>query len=239
MNLIDVVTYCQQHIGDRAKRYLSNRGVSDKSIKDFGLGYCPFETDELVCSIGLERLIELGIAYKRDDTYVCPNVRNSISFPLFNQYNRLMSISFRTMQSNEVIKEKHIRKYWHVSFKKSVFLYGLWNALPFIRQEEKVIVGEGQLDVIMAHQYGIRNTVGVCGTQLSVRQVSILARYTSEIIIVFDGDAAGQKSLQKVKKKQLPGTTIKTVTLPVGEDIDSYLRSFGEASFRKLIATAV
>jgi len=238
MNLIDVAQYCQQHISDRAKRYLNDRGVSDQSIAEFGLGYCPFDTDELIYSVGLEKLIELGVAYKKDDTYVCPNMRNSISFPLLNQYNHLVSISFRTMQANEVIKAKHIRKYWHISFEKSIFLYGLWNALPFIRQEEKVIIGEGQLDVVMAHQYGIKNTVGVCGTQLSVKQVSILARYTPEIIVVFDGDEAGQKSLQKVKKKELPGTKIKTVTLPVGEDMDSYLRSFGEVSFRELIATA-
>jgi DNA primase len=238
MNLLDVAQYCQQELGNRAYRYLKERGVTEVSAEEFGLGYCPFEFEGLLTCTDQEELREHKLIIQKDDGQVICPVRDTLAFPFVNQYGKTVSISFRPLKSSDFIKSKGLRKYWHVSFEKSTFLYGLIRAIPHIRKEKKVIVGEGQFDVIMAHQNGIKNTVGVCGTALSIKQKSILARYASEIIVVFDGDDAGQNAIEKVKDKVPPNVTIKVVILPLKEDIDSFLRKFGRDAFIELLATA-
>lgn len=239
MSLSDVVKYCKTQLNKKAQQYLESRGVSLESSLDFELGHCPFEIEGLLSCTDPDELIKYQLVFRNKDEYKS-FIRNSIVFPLVNQYGQIVSISFRPMQSNQIIKDKNLRKYWHISFEKGLFLYGLKKAIPAIRESGQVIVGEGQFDVIMAHQHNIKNVVGVMGTSLSTKQMSILSRYASEIIAIFDGDSAGQNALQKLKNKKIPSDiVIKTATLPAGEDVDSFLRKFGREEFLKLIMQAI
>lgn len=235
MTLKAIAGYCRDHMNDAARRYLTNRGVNEQSIKSFGLGFCPFEVEGLIEAVGKQKLLDQGVLFETEDGDLRCFIRNSITFPFINQYGKVVSISFRPKQSNEVIKTKKLRKYWHISFQKGSFVYGLRNAIPTIRDKEYVIVAEGQFDVIMAHQHGIKNTVSVGGTALSAQQINILSRYAKKIIVVFDGDESGQRALEKVKDRQVEGTIIETASLPDGEDVDSFLQSYGTEAFLKLI----
>jgi DNA primase len=235
MILKSIAKYCQDQMGSAPRRYLYDRGVNEQSIKSFDLGFCPFEIEGLIEAVGRQNLIDQKVLLETEGNLCCP-IRNSIVFPFINQYGKVVSISFRPKQSNEVIKTKKLRKYWHISFQKGSFVYGLNNAIPTIREKEHVIVAEGQFDVIMAHQCGIKNTVSVGGTALSAQQVNILSRYAKRITVIFDGDEGGQRALEKIKERKADGTAIETVGLPEGEDVDSFLRLYGEEAFLKLMS---
>lgn len=230
-----IAKFCQGQMNRSARIYLKERGVSEQSTHTFGLGYCPFEIDEFVESLGRQQLLDQGVLFETEDGDLRCFIRNSITFPFINQYEKVVSISFRPKQSNEVIKTKKLRKYWHTSFPKGNFVYGLRQAIPFIRQERCVIVAEGQFDVIIAHQLDIKNTVSVGGTALSARHINLLSRFAKRIVVVFDGDEGGQKGLEKVREQKLEGTTIETIELPDGEDVDSFLQSYGKEAFLELI----
>lgn len=235
MTLKAIARYCRDQMSSAARRYLNDRGVNEKSIRSFGLGFCPFEVEGLISAVGRQELLEQGVLFETDDGDLRCFIRNSITFPFINQYGKVVSVSFRPKQSNEVIKTKKLRKYWHISFQKGSFVYGLRNAIPTIREQEFAIVAEGQFDVIMAHQHGIKNTVSVGGTALSAQQVNILSRYAKKIVVVFDGDEGGQRALEKVKEREVEGTIIETVSLPDGEDVDSFIQAYGKEAFLELI----
>lgn len=237
MTLQAVVEYCQRHVG-AAMEYLSSRGVAEESIQKFKLGYCPFDIDGLVVSVGRSRLVQDGIAFETDEGDVRCFIRNTIAFPFINQYNDIVSISFRPMQSNEVIRAKNLRKYWHTSFEKNTFLYGLGVAIPAIRKQKRAIVVEGQFDTIISHQFGFTNTVSLGGTALTAQHIKTLTRFAKEIIVVFDGDAAGQKATEKTKQKEWEDISIKTANLPDGEDVDSLLQSYGKEVYQSLLSEA-
>jgi len=238
MTLQAVVEYCQGRLDNIARQYLFGRGVSEQSIESFGLGYCPFEVEDLVTTIGKESLLEEGVVFESEDGSICCFIRNSIVFPFINHYGKVVSVSFRPIQSNDVIKSKNLRKYWHTSFEKSLFLYGLHKSISAIRQQDCVIVVEGQFDVIMSHQFGINNTVGVGGTALSAQQIKILSRLTKKIIVVFDGDKAGQRATEKVRQKEVEDILITTARLPDGEDVDSFLQLYGYDKYLELLSSA-
>lgn len=249
----DVTRYCRESLGKRGSAYLADREVSRESIEEWGLGYCPFELDGLVtCTDDLEGMLDSKLLFeKKDSNDYGSFIRNSISFPFYNEYNHIVAISFRPIITEEKRKALKLSKYWHTSFSKNSFLYGLNKAIPHIRKVDQVIVAEGQFDVITAHQHGIKNTVGVCGTALTDWHTSILARYVYEIILVFDGDEAGENSRNKIirdkREKYLElmkascdrhDACIKAVILPAGEDLDSYVRSFGKNGLLELIEKA-
>jgi len=239
MTLQAIAEYCQRQLNKASREYLSSRGVTEESIQDFRLGHCPFDVDNLVIAVGRSNLIQDGIIFETDEGDLRCFIRNSIAFPFINQYEDIVSISFRPMQSNDVIKAKNLRKYWHTSFEKNVFLYGLNKAIPIIREHKKVIVVEGQFDTIISHQFGFTNTVSVGGTALTTQHIKILARFAKEIIVVFDGDAAGQKATEKAKQKEWDDISIRTVSLPDGEDVDSLLQSYGKEVYLDLLAESV
>jgi DNA primase len=241
MTLKAVAQYCQGKLNDASLRYLhEKRGVDDEFIKKFGLGYCPFEVEELVATIGKDNLLKKGMIFETNEGEICCLFRNSIVFPFINQYGKVVSISFRSMQSNEVIKSKNLRKYWHVSFVKGSFLYGLNRALCTIRQQEIAIVVEGQFDVIVSHQFGITNTIGAVGSALTAQHIKMLSRFAKKIVVVFDGDKAGRDASEKIelKRDKVKDVDIVIVKLPEGDDVDSFLQSQGYEAYKKLISSA-
>lgn len=239
MSLEKVVEYCCSCMNRRALDYLVNeRRLTEQTIKEWQIGYCPYEIDDLANSISRDILLKQKIVIEGENG-LFSFMRNSVVFPLINQYGEVVAVSSRPLQSAEEIKRKRLRKYWNSSFEKSSFLYGLNRAMGSIRETDKVIIGEGQIDVLMAHQYGFTNTVGTCGTALSIKHIALLGRYATEIIVVFDGDSSGQRAAAKLNRKMLPNIDIKSVTMPSGEDIDSFLLSCGTEEFDRVLKSAI
>lgn len=239
MSLSKVVEYCRSQLSEQALKYLvDTRHLTTEVIDQWQLGFCPFDITGLAECTDRETLLQHKIIFEPKDGDRFSFMQNSVVFPFIDPYGRIVGVSSRPLQSSEVIKQKRLRKYWNSSFEKSSFLYGLHQATSSIRKLNKVIIGEGQIDVLMAHQHGFTNTVGTCGTALSTRHIMMLGRYTSEIVVVFDGDAAGQRALSKLKSKEQPGVVLKSVVMPAGEDIDSFLLSCGVDRFNELLETA-
>ena len=146
--------------------------------------------------------------------------------PLFNSYNDLIAMTTRDVE-NEYFS------HWHESFDKSNYLYGLNLAKENIRRNDKAIIVEGQFDVMCFHSFGLTMTVGVLGTAFSIIQSILLARYCSEIYLIFDPDTAGQKTLERAMDMYhqycLPQYGIKfiPVVLPQDTDPDDYIINNG------------
>jgi len=238
MILSQVAQYCRNKLNSTARQYLAGRAVSDEFIEAFELGFSPFEVEEMVSALGKEELLKAGVIFESDEGNVHSLTRNCIAFPFINQYGKVKSVSFRPIQSNDVIKSKNLRKYWHITFEKGSFLYGINRAAPIIQKQKVAIAVEGQFDVIISHQFGFTNTVGVVGSSLTAQQIKILSRFTKEIIIAFDGDEAGRKATEKIKSKEIKGLTIKAASLPDGDDVDTFLRTQGATAYHQLLASA-
>jgi len=239
MILSQIAQYCHNKLNNTARQYLAGRGVSDEFIEAFELGFSPFEVEEMISTLGKDNLLKAGVIFESDEGKIHSLIRNTITFPFVNHHGKVVSVSFRPVQSNEVIKSKNLRKYWHITFVKGSFLYGINRARDAIREQKLAIAVEGQFDVIVSHQFGFTNTIGVVGSDLSAQQIKIISRSTKNLIIVFDGDEAGRRATEKIKAKEIKGLTIKAARLPDGDDVDSFLQSQGTEAYRELLSSAV
>lgn len=178
-----------------------------------------------------DSLRPLGILVKGDFS----PLHEYITFPLYNQYGTLIGLSGRTLNPNQ-----KKRKYWHSIIPKRRFLFGLNKAIAAIRKQGYAIVTEGQFDVITAHQFDIKNIVCSMGTALTPDQITLLARYTKKVYVVFDNDTAGQKALDSQLTRHIKeGVQIIPVLLPdLGADTDSFLREHGPEKYLKLLEMA-
>jgi DNA primase len=147
-----------------------------------------------------------------------------IIFPVYDSYNNLIAISTRHLYEERV--------FWHESFEKHFHLYGIQVAKQHILKNKKAIVVEGEMDVLAMHGKNIRTAVGVCGSSLSIYQISVLARYCNEIYLLFDADKGGDQALARSKKiydLYLDGTiSIIPCKLPRGYDPDKFLLEHSE-----------
>lgn len=124
-------------------------------------------------------------------------------------------------------------------FRKGSFLYGLSLAKDYIRKKNQAIIMEGYLDVIQAHQAGIREAVASLGTSLTHEQARLIKRYTDEVVLAYDADAAGQHAtVRGMELLEEAGLKVRILTLPPGEDPDSFIKSKGAAAFHQLVAAA-
>lgn len=236
--LSSILSFAKEQLNDEVLSYLRNtRKLSDSLIKEFEFGFIPhyvkFPLDKkwlkyhrLVCKDTKDRIR-------------CP-FEGRIVLPIHSARGEIVSLQSRVLDSriDPTLENYNSRKYYHSSFNKSKVLFNLNRAIPFIRKSGKVIVTEGQFDVITAWKFGIKNCVGSTGTVLNFSQVGLLARYASEILIIFDNDKAGREASEKLKKKKFIGVKVKQVTLPSkGEkvDLDDFLHSNGKCALISLI----
>lgn len=154
-------------------------------------------------------------------------VRGRIISPIYETYGDLIALSTRHLDKNNSMK------FWHESFDKGMYLYGLYYAKDFMFKTKKAIIVEGEFDVAYFHSKGFKMTVGVCGSAFTLFQISLLSRYCSEIYLIFDGDEAGRistkRSLNIFKEYNLSnyGLNFIPIYLPQGKDPDEYLREIG------------
>lgn len=206
-------------------KYLKvERGLTEATIRKFHLGYQDPK----------------GIIY--EDT-ACPDLkpmltdyrlRDTALFPIFSVYGDLVGISGRVL-----VKEEGKPKYVNTPYEKASHCYGLDVTWREVLAQRKVYVVEGNVDLLMMYQHGIKNAVGMLGSNLSVKQVALLSGFADEIVMVPDGDVPGRQITEKIKRA-IPkryskvGLTFSFVPLPDGFDPDKFLNEKGPEALKSL-----
>ncbi len=219
-----------------AQAYLAARGVREETRRTWRLGFAPaawrallealkqkgYREDELE-KAGLVKKSERGTYYDR--------FRSRILFPLCDSAGRVVAFSGRAVgQEGGAEVAKYLNSPETPLYDKSSLLYGYDRAKGAIRRFNFALVVEGQMDLVMSHQAGFPNTVAVSGTAFTPQHLSLLRRLTANLVVAFDADAAGMRSLGRVARMALAeGMEVKTVVLPEGSDPADCVRESPEA----------
>lgn len=230
-----VISVCRKRLlkDENVLNYLYNRGITNSTIEKFQIGLFPNSPQELFSLISAKDLRSSGLI--RNATSSVFTTWNLI-MPIYSVHNNIVAIAGRTLLSEKKRNERNISKYMNTVYAKAHHLFGLNFAKKEILKQGFAYVVEGYMDVIAAHQAGLLNTVGCCGTAFSKRQLSLLARYAKKAILLFDNDKAGIISAEKhVKEKNCKEIIISSAQPFVAsrkKDLDEFLR---ENSIKDLI----
>ncbi len=225
--------------GKRALDYLRGRGLSEKTIIHFGLGYSPGERFELVNYLKSKgfsnnELIQANLASQSTRGYIFDRFSDRVMFPIIDLRGNVIAFGGRIMSD---IKPKYLNTSDTPAFNKSRNLFALQFAKN--KAQGQLILVEGYMDVIALHQAGFENAVATLGTSLTEEQAMIIKRYCDEVVICYDADEAGQKATQRAINILRPtGIKIKILTVPNGKDPDEFIKSHGDqgsARFRMLL----
>ena len=221
--------------------FRQKRSLTDATIKKFGLGFCPskgdrMSKDALAAGYKQEFLLSTGLSLAREsDGSLYDRFRDRVIFPVHNISGRIVAFGGRTLRT-----DKQVAKYQNSPeseiYSKKRELYGLYFAKKAIQQQNFAIMVEGYLDVISMHQAGIENVVASSGTSLTTEQIRLLGRFTKNITVIYDGDAAGiHASLRGIDMILKEGMNVRVVLLPEPEDPDSFARSHSAAEVQEYI----
>ena len=226
---------------DLGYAYFRSRDLEDSTIEQFGLGWAPSGQTTLVdaardAGYKDEYLLGAGLAVQREDGSLADKFRERVMFPIHSVSGRVIAFSGRTLRSDN--PAKYVNSPDTDIYKKSNILFGIWFAKSEIARQDACIIVEGNVDLVMLHQLGIRNVVAPCGTSLTVQQIRLIRKFTSNIILMNDGDSAGiHASLRDIDLILQEGLNVKIVLLPDGEDPDSYARKHTLAEMQGFIAS--
>lgn len=224
-----------------AHNYFAGRGILDRTLTRFGIGYAPDSWNSLLNYLKSKGYTELdmlnaGLIIKNDKNKLYDRFRNRVIFPVFDVRGKVIGFGGRVLDDS---KPKYLNSPETELFKKGTNLYGLNFAIKDLKDRVIVIV-EGYMDCISLHQYGITNVVASLGTALTVNQAKLLKRYADKIIISYDADFAGQTAtLRGLEILRNEGFEIGVLTVPMGKDPDEFIRANGKEAFLKLIDNAL
>ena len=229
--------------GKWALDYLLGRGLTLKTIKHFGLGAAPDSWDMLIKHLKEkgyrdEDMLAAGVVGKSQRGTLYDRFRKRVMFPIINIRGNIIAFSGRAMPGEDKQGGKYVNTSDTPVYKKSSNLFGMNFAKNVC--SERVILVEGNMDVISLHQAGFTNAVAPLGTAFTTEQANLLARYTKEIVLTLDADAAGQKAIKRASEL-LENTGLKTrvVVIPDGKDPDEFIKKNGPDRFRALLEGAV
>ena len=220
--------------------YLRSRGFRDDIIKKFELGYSPeaksaLTNEAIKNSFKLEFLEKTGLTIVRDN-YKADRFRGRVIFPIHSISGKPTAFGGRILKS-DAKTAKYLNSPESEIYHKSKILYGIYHAKTEITRKEKCYLVEGYTDVIAFHQAGITNVVASSGTALTVDQIRLIARFTPNITIIYDGDPAGIKaSLRGIDLVLEQGMNVRVLLLPEGEDPDSFSKSKSAEELQAYIA---
>ncbi|MFZ0456279.1 MAG: DNA primase [Ignavibacteriaceae bacterium] len=229
--------------GETGREYFNKRKIKPQTLRAFGLGYSlngwenfiEFAKDK---KIDLEKAVLLGLIGRNKDGRLFDKFSGRIIFPIFSPNGRVIAFAGRILENREGTA-KYLNSPESLIYTKGKILYGLSFAKDEIRRQDKAILVEGYMDLISLYQNGIKNVVAVSGTALTEDQVLLLSRYTKNIVLLFDADTAGIKaSMRSIELLLKRDIEIKIVSLPSGEDPDSYVHNYGKEKFEELIRYA-
>ncbi len=221
--------------------YFKERGFRENTVKTFELGYSLASWDALskvALSKGYqpEVLEKAGLLIRKEGGKQYDRFRERVIFPIHNLSGRVIAFGARILKADKT-QPKYLNSPETEVYHKSRVLYGIYQAKNQIRQEDNCYLVEGYTDVISLHQAGIANVVASSGTSLTTDQIRLIARFTKNITVLYDGDPAGIKAaLRGVDMVLEEGLSVKVVVFPNNEDPDSYVQKVGPVAFREYIA---
>ena len=223
-------------------QYFRSRGFRDDIISKFHLGYDAQDRHQLAREAQakgyqLDFLLKTGICYKNDRSEYIDRYAGRVIFPWLSVSGKIVGFGGRLLDSRtKGVAQKYVNSPDSEIYHKDQLLYGIYQAKKAISREDRVYMVEGYTDVISMHQCGIENVVANSGTALSVHQIRMLHRFTSNITLLYDGDAAGiHAALRGTDMILAEGMNIKVLVLPDGDDPDSFARKHSSADFKQYI----
>ncbi len=219
--------------------YLKERGFNEQIIKKFGLGYAP-DQKEAFTSVAIKNQFNIDLLQKSGLVIIrnekpSDNYRDRIIFPVHNNSGKVIGFGARLIKSNDKAP-KYINTPENELYLKSKILYGTYFARQAIDKAGECLLVEGYTDVLSLHQSGIENVVASGGTSLTQDQLRLIKKYTKNLTIIYDGDAAGVKAaLRGLDMALEEGLNVKLVLIPDKEDPDSYLQKVGVTAFKNFI----
>ena len=208
--------------------YYRTRGIENATIAQWSLGWAPSGRTtfvEAARSAGYkdEYLVDAGLAIKQEDGSLIDKFRERVMFPIHSVSGRVIAFSGRTLKSDN--PAKYVNSPETEIYIKSRNLLGIYFAKSSISKEDRCILVEGNVDVVMMHQMGITNVVASCGTSLTEEQIRLIKRFTENITIMYDGDNAGlHAAIRAISLILKEGMNPRVVFLPDGDDPDSFSR---------------
>jgi DNA primase len=227
--------------GGEARDYLDKRGISDATRSRFGFGYAPAGRGKLKTALarfGNDKLVEAGLLIEPDgEREPYDRFRSRLTFPIRDRRGRVIAFSARILGAGE---PKYLNSPDTPLFDKGHSLFNIDKAAAAARQANRIVVVEGQMDVIALDQAGIGEAVAPLGTALTEAQLGLLWQVSPSPIICFDGDSPGLKAAHRAALRALPliepERTLSFVTLPSGQDPDDLIRSGGTAALKNFLS---
>ncbi|MBR4100202.1 MAG: DNA primase [Clostridia bacterium] len=229
--------------GKWALSYLLGRGLTLKTIKQFGLGAAPDSWDSLINHLKekgftINEMLTANVIGKSQRGSFYDRFRKRVMFPIINIRGNVVGFSGRAMPGDDKAGGKYVNTSDTPVYKKSENLFGINYAKN--NCAEQMILVEGNMDVISLHQAGFSNAVAPLGTAFTPEQVNLIARYTKEIVLMLDADAAGQKAIRRASQLlENSGLNVKVVVIPDGKDPDEFIKNNGADRFKALLQGAV
>lgn len=226
------------------KQYFRSRGIRDDIMQKFQLGYAlprrnAMSEEALRKGYKEEFLLKTGLCYKKDNGELVDRYAGRVIFPWFNVSGKVNAFGGRLLDSRtKGVQQKYVNSPESDIYHKDHELYGLYQAKKAMVKDDCVYMVEGYTDVIAMHQCGIENVVANSGTALSIYQIRLLRRFTSNVILLYDGDEAGIHAAMRGTDMLLTeGMNIKVLLLPDGDDPDSFSRKHSAEEFREYISS--
>ncbi len=230
-----------QHQPNTAAEYLKKRGIGEQVSKAFMLGFAGDDWQALYNYLNrqgydgalLQKASLVSLSGKNNRYY--DKFHGRLIFPICDFHGDVIAFGGRVLDDGQ---PKYLNSAQTPIYNKSAVLYGLHVAADAIRREDLAVIMEGYIDVVTAHQYGVTNAVASLGTALTIEQARLLKRYTTNVLLAYDGDSAGIKaSMRGIDILREQGMRVRVLALPEGFDPDDFLRQQGFDGWKKLVAT--
>ena len=231
--------------GEIARKYAQERNLSDETLRNFRIGYHPFDWNWLLNKArgkySEKQLVSVGLVGERDNGQgFYDNLVDRFIFPIIDERGRPVAFGGRVLPEGNI---KSDAKYWN-SPESSIFLkrrtlYGFDQARKGIKDDAAAIVVEGYMDVVACHQAGATNVVATLGTALTEDHVKILKRFTERVVLFYDGDTAGQRAAEKsITRFLAQDIDLRILTLAEGQDPSDYFETHDKSQFQELVNSA-
>jgi DNA primase len=236
-------SYLMSSDGKWALTYLLERGLKPQIIRHFGLGAAPDSWYALLNHLkskgfSEQDMLAANVIMKTKSGRYCDRFRKRVIFPIINIRGNVVAFSGRILPGDEAFGGKYVNTSDTLVYKKSENLFGINFAKNYAA--ERIILVEGNMDVVSLHQAGFQNAAAPLGTAFTLDQANLLARFTKEIVLIMDADAAGQKAVRRASQiLENTGLSVRVVVIPDGKDPDEYIRKNGPERFTALLEGAV
>ena len=229
-------------VGKNALEYVKNRGIHEKIIKTFQMGYSPSSWDSLSRFLqkkGYTRqeLMDTGLVNSADSGRIYDRFRGRLMFPLFDHRGNTVGFSGRILTPEK--EAKYVNTPETLLYHKRMMLYGLNITKEAVKKEDSIIIVEGEFDMITPYQYGVSNIAAVKGAALTTEQLQLIKRYTNKVLLALDSDKAGEEAIRRAIEVAEPlGFELGVIVIEDGKDPDEAVKQ-NEAAFKQSLKKPV